>query len=124
MSSGEFSLGFYEGDSGEKHLIRYQPETAIFSLNGTPNTLPAGPATSIFWAKVTKGKTEYGMAPRKIRIKWTGQPPADYADCETLEIVVFSLSVYNGATVGANATYLETPAQIIGKIPENVYPVT
>lgn len=124
MSSGPFDVGIYEADSGEKHNVRYQPESAIFSIGGSPNTLPAGPATSIFWAKISKGKTEYGLRPRKIKIKWTGEPPADYADCQSLEIVVFSLNVFNSATIGSAATYLGTPGKIVGKVPENVYPIT
>lgn len=124
MSAGAFDVGFYEADSGDIHNMRYQPETAVFSIGGSPNTLPAGPATSIFWAKVSKGKSEYGLRPRKVRIKWTGNPPDDYDDCQTLEIVVFSLSVYNSATIGSPVTYLGTPGKLIGKVPENVHPVT
>jgi hypothetical protein len=124
MSSGPFDIGIYEADSAEKHLIKYQPESAIFSIGGSPNVLPAGPASSPFWAKVTRAKTEYGLRPRKIKIKWLAAPPAEYGDCQTLDVVVFDPAVYNAATIGANATYLDTPAKIVGKIREDIYPET
>lgn len=124
MSSGPFDIGIYEADSGEKHNVKFQPESTVFSIGGSPNTLPAGPATSPFWAEIGKGKKEYGLRPRKIRIRWTGPPPDDYADCSSLEIVVFDAGVYTAATIGSAATYLGATAKIVGKIPEQMYPIT
>lgn len=124
MSAGPFTIANYEADSGEIHLLKQQPESAVFSINGSPNTLPAGPATSPFWAKASRGAREYGLRPRKLRFKFTaGSEPTGYADCGVLEVVVYSLSVYNNAVVGGAATYLGAPGRIVGRVPEDIYPV-
>jgi len=123
MSAGPFINRFYEADSGEIHLIKQQPESAVFSIGGVANAIPAGPATSPFWAKASKGKNEYGMSPRKLKFKFnTGQAPAGYQADAVHAIPVYSLSVYNGATVGAVATYLGGTGTIVGKQSENIYP--
>jgi hypothetical protein len=122
MSAGPFILRFYEADSGDTHVIRTQPETAVFSIGGAPNVIPAGPATSEFWAEVGRGNTEYGLRPRKLRIRWTAAPPEGYSPNATLEVVVFSPAAYNSATLLSSATYLGAAAQIVGKVPENIYP--
>lgn len=122
MSAGGFNQGFYQGDSGDIHIIRYQPETAAMDLDGTVNAIATGPATSPFWVKVSKGRTEYGLGPRKVRIRWTGTPPTGYKAEEALEVVVFQSSVFNAATLNSTVTYLGATAQLVGKIPENLYP--
>lgn len=122
MSAGPFLLRFYEADSGETHIIKSQPETAVLSLNGAPNALPAGPATSPFWAEAGKGKTEYGLSPRMIVLRWTGTPPTGYQQNARVKVVVYQASTFNGATILSPATYLGASAEVVGKIPENQYP--
>lgn len=123
MSAGAFELGFYQADSADIHLIRLQPETAsTLTLAGNAVTPPSGPATSPFWAKVTRGSNEYGLRPRAVSIKWTGTPPTGYKADETLDVIVQSTADFNGVTVGAAAEYLGTACQVVGKRPENIYP--
>lgn len=122
MSAGPFVIRFYEADSGDIHLIKSQPESAIFSIGGSPNTLPAGPATSNFWAETSKGNKEYGLRPRKVRIRWTGTPPTGYQENAVLSVPVYQSSVYNGATILSTGTYLGAPCQVVGKLPEQIYP--
>jgi len=125
MSAGNFTLRIYESDSAETHFIKQQPESAVFSIDGTPNTIPAGPPTSVFWAKTSRGAKEYGLRPRKLRFRFTpGSEPTGYADCGILEIVVYSKSVYDGAVLGGPATYLGGAGTIVGRVPEDIYPVT
>lgn len=123
MSAGTTTLVIYEGDSGEKHLLRQQPESAIFSIDGAPNTIPIGPATSPFWAKASRAAREYGLRPRKLRGRWNaGAQPAGYADCSEFEVVVYSKAVYDGATIGAACTYLGSAGTLIGRVAEDIYP--
>lgn len=123
MSAGTFTIRVYEGDSGEKHLIKQQPESANFSIGGSPNTIPAGPATSPFWAETTRGATQYGLRPRKLRGRWnSGAEPAGYADCATFTVVVYSKSVYDSATLGESCTYLGAAGTLIGRVSEDIYP--
>ncbi len=124
MSSGPTTIVIYEGDSAEKHLLRQQQESAVFSIDGTPNTIPAGPATSIFWAKSTRKAKEYGLRPRKLRGRWaSGAQPTGYSDCAEFEVVVYSKAIYDAAVIGSPCTYLGSTGTIIGRVPEDVYPV-
>lgn len=122
MSAGAFTQTFYEGDSAAVHIIRLQPETLSLTSGGNSNDAPTGPATSPFWVKVTKGSTEYGLGPRKVRIKWDGAPPTGYKADETLEIPVLTTAFFNSLTINAACTYLGATATIQGKIQEAIYP--
>lgn len=122
MSAGAFELKIYEGDSGEKHVVRIQPETEAADFDGTANDFPDGPPTSPFWAKVTKGPSEYGLRPRYVSIAWTGAPPAGYLAGETVKIMVADPAVYNGITITSDVTYLGAAATVVGKTPEDIYP--
>lgn len=125
MSAGNFTLRIYESDSAETHFIKQQPESAVFSVDGTPNIIPAGPPSSVFWAKTSRGAKEYGLRPRKLRFRFTpGNEPAGYADCGILEIVIYAKSVYDEAVLGGPATYLGGSGTIVGRVPEDIYPVT
>lgn len=123
MSKGKFAIRIYEADSAEKHLILQQPESAVFSIDGSPNTIPAGPATSPFWAKTSRGAKEYGLRPRKLRGRWNpGQSPEGYDDCGEFEVVIYSKSVYDSASLTESVTYLGGTGQLTGRIPEDIYP--
>ena len=125
MSSGNFTLRIYESDSAETHFIKQQPESAIFSIGGTANSIPAGPPSSVFWAKTSRAAKEYGLRPRKLRFRFTpGDEPAGYADCGTLEIVIYTKANYDGAVLGGPATYLGGAGTIVGRVAEDIYPVT
>jgi hypothetical protein len=124
MSSGNFAIRFYEADSGEIHLIKQQPESAVFSIGGSPNALPAGPATSPFWAKTNRAKTEYGLRPRKIKFRFNpGEEPAGYVAGASYDVVVYSTATYNNATIGSVGNYLGGAGVILGKIAEDIYPL-
>lgn len=125
MSSGPFTVRVYESDSAETHFIKQQPESAVLSIDGSPNTIPAGPPSSPFWAKTSRGAKEYGLRPRKLKFRFTpGSEPDGYADCGTLEIVIYSKAVYDAAVIEGPALYLGAPGKIVGRSPENIYPVT
>lgn len=123
MSAGAFTQTFYEALSGDIHVVKVQPETLAASFSGIANDAPAGPATSNFWAKISKGNTEYGLRPRAVRFRWdAGQTPAGYQEGQTQIIHVMQNNVFNGITVNSVATYLGGTGTITGKLPENLYP--
>lgn len=124
MSAGNTAIRIYEGDSGEKHLLRQQPESATFTIDGTANLVLDGPATSPFWAKASRGAREYGLRPRKLRGRWLpGQAPENYDDCGEFEVVIYSKAVYDGAVIPSPVEYLGAGGTLIGRVPEDIYPV-
>jgi hypothetical protein len=125
MSAGGFTLAVYESNVGTFHWIKQQPESAIFSIDGSPNTIPAGPVNSPFWAKTSKAAKEYGLRPRKLRFRFNaGTEPDGYEDCGTLDIVVYSKSVFLTAVLNTSASYMGAPGKIVGRVPEQIYPST
>ena len=123
MSSGNFTLRIYEANSGDKHFLKQQPETATAIFDAAANVVLEGPATSAFWAKSSRGAREYGLRPRKIRGRWNpGQAPPGYDDCAEFAVVVYSKTVYDSAVLGGPITYLAGTGTMIGRIPENIYP--
>lgn len=123
MSSGNFTLRIYEANSGDKHFLKQQPESATAIFGEAANVVLDGPATSPFWAKSSRGAKEYGLRPRKIRGRWNpGQSPPNYDECAEFAVVVYSKAVYDAAVLGTAITYLAGTGQIIGRIPENIYP--
>lgn len=124
MSSGNFVIRFYEADSGEIHALTQQPESATLSIGGNPNNVIAGPATSPFFAKASRGAKEYGLRPRKIRIRFqAGEEPAGYANCGVLEVVVYEKSQYDSMIIGGTGVYLGQACTMVGRKAENIYPV-
>lgn len=122
MSSGPFLQTNYEADSGEIHVIRVQPETVTLDAGPGQNTAPTAPPTSEFWAQVTRGSTEYGLRPRKVRFKWDAAPPTGYSPGVAIELPVLDADVFNAIQLNGTGTYLGAAIQVVGKIPENIYP--
>jgi hypothetical protein len=122
MSAGKFEQGVYESDSGDYHVCRYQPETTAATLGGVANTIAAFPPSSVFWVKLTKGAREYGLAVRKVRLRWTGPAPTGYKADTTFEIPVMTPSVFATCILNGGAIYLGEACQIIGKTYEKMYP--
>jgi len=124
MSAGPFNIGIYTADSLEKHNIKYQPETAVFSIDGSPNVIPAGPVTTPEWVLATKNNRGYGLRTRKLKFRWNnGAEPAGYSPGSTVDITVFDPAVWATTTVGSPGTYLGGAGIIRGKIPEQRFPV-
>ncbi len=124
MSSGNFAIRYYQADSGELHACKQQPESATLTIGGNPNTVLTGPATSPFWAKTSRGAREYGLRPRKVRIRFTpGNEPSGYADCGVLDVVVYDPNQYNAMVIGGLGSYLGAPCTMVGRIAEDIYPV-
>ena len=121
---GPFVIRRYEANNGEIHNMKQQPESDTLIVNALPHLIVPGPTTSDIFVKVSKGAKEIGIAPRKIRFRFTpGSEPDGYATCGVLTIAVQAKSQYDAAKVGDPGTYLGVAGTVVGKIPENVYPV-
>lgn len=115
-------LYFYEADSGEIHVVELDDVTLTLNIGGTAQLQPSGPATSPFWAKVSRGATEYGLRPRKIGVCFTGTAPGTLEPGKTYPVTVLTTAEYNAATIGLNVTYQGQPAVVRNKRDENIYP--
>jgi len=122
MSQGKFEQGVYEADNAQLHICRYQPETRDATFGGLPNSINGGNATSPLWVKLKPGAKEWGLKPRKVRIRWTGAPPTGYKADTTVELVVFTPDSFAAIVVNGGAVYLDTAAQVVGKTSEKYYP--
>ncbi|MEO0739792.1 MAG: hypothetical protein AAFZ35_23625 [Cyanobacteria bacterium J06649_12] len=116
------ALYFYESDSGEIHIVELDDKTLTLNISGTAQLQPAGPATSPFWAKVSRGATEYGLKPRFLNVCFTTTAPADLELGRTYPVVVLATSEFNAATVNGTVNYQGEDATVRGKIDENIYP--
>lgn len=115
-------LYFYSADSGEIHIIELDDVTLTLNIGGTDQLQPSGPATSPFWAKVSRGATEYGLRPRKIGVCFDTTAPDDLELGRTYQVVVLAASEFNSATIGGTVTYQGQSAVVRSKTPENIYP--
>lgn len=120
MSAGNFSREKYECDNGDVCPVRIQPETATATFDGTTNEPPAGAVNMNMFAKVNKGRREYGVGTRYITAEWDGAPPADYAATGTIKIAVLGKATYDGIALLSAGTYLGANITVIGKSPENI----
>lgn len=69
MSTGAFLRAFYTSDTGEVHNIRIQPESAALVIDGTTNTIPAGPAVNDQQIMVSASRNAFGIKARKVRVR-------------------------------------------------------
>ena len=115
-------LYFYEADSAETHIVELDDVTLTMNISGTAVIQPAGPATSPFWAKVSRGATEYGLRPRKIGVCFTGAAPGTLESGPTYPVTILSPTDFAAATIGSTVTYQGESAQVRTKSPENTYP--
>lgn len=113
---------FYEADSAEKHIVELDDVTLTLNISGTAQIQPAGPATSPFWAKVSRAGTEYGLRPRKIGVCFDTTAPATLEVGPTYQVTVLSPAEFNAATIGATVTYQGESATVRTKTPESIYP--
>lgn len=115
-------LYFYLADSGEQHIVELDDKTLTLNISGTAQLQPAGPATSPFWAKVSRGATEYGLKPRMIGVCFTTTAPGTLEVGKTYEVVVLDPGEYGSATIGSTVTYQGETAQVRTKPSESIYP--
>ena len=115
-------LYFYAADSGEIHIVELDDVTLTLNISGTAQFQPSGPATSPFWAKVSRGSTEYGLRPRKIGVCFDTTAPGTLEVGATYDVVVLADSEFNSATIGSTVTYQGESAVVRTKTAESIYP--
>ena len=128
MSAGNFdSEGKYEADNGLIYKCRPQPETKdlSFSGDGGANTYPAGSTDEgVGSIKLSKGRRELGVVPRRVRVKWTAAPTgeiADYGGIGSQFIVpVFDPDKFSAYQEGSTGTYLGVACRLEKKYIELV----
>lgn len=119
MSAGAFSRSRYQTDEGEIHPIRVQPETILANV-GAANTAPTGSVTQSAFAKVSKGRREYGIGARSVSVIFTATPPVGYKLDQTYRIPILTPTAFSAALVGGTGTYLSTAIEIISKNTEQI----
>lgn len=121
MSSGRFIRSFYATNGGAIARIRVQPETELATIGGTVNDAPAGPPTIQTTVKVSKGRLEYGISPRKIGFVFdAGQAPVGYEAGSIYYIPILTRAVYDGVVPGQACTYLQGTGVCVSKLEESV----
>lgn len=113
---------FYSADSGELHIVELDDVSLTLNISGTAQIQPSGPATSPFWAKVSRAATEYGLRPRKIGVCFDTTAPGTLEVGQTYDVVVLSPTEFNAATIGSTVTYQGESATVRTKTPESIYP--
>lgn len=122
MSAGNFEWKVYASNSGVNYPIRVQPETSELVIDGVTNSQPIGdPLPGAQPIRVGAGRRQAGVAPRKIRVRFTGDGPDGYEAQGTHSVVVFREQTFNDYTVvpGLTGTYLGEPVRVVGCSPEN-----
>lgn len=120
MSAGNFLDAFYATNGGEICAIRIQPETAALSLGGVANTIPAGPATQLASAQVSRGKRSIGVNARTVTVKFVGAGPDGYQANGKITIPWLNPGTYEEIPNKATGTYLGAGVILAGKSPERI----
>jgi len=121
MSAGAYIRSFYETNGGGIARIRLQPETELANIGGTVNDAPAGPPTIATSVKVSKGRREYGISPRKVGFVFDdGEAPEGYKEGQLYYIPVLTRAVYDSFAVGDTITYLDGVGDIVSKLEESI----
>lgn len=115
-------LYFYEADSGELHIVELDDKTLTLNIGGTAQPQPSGPATSPFWAKVSKSNGEYGLRPRKLGVCFDTAAPTGLEVGPTYLVTVLATSAFNSATIGSTVNYQGEDATVRTKQPELLTP--
>lgn len=120
MSAGVFEISRYETDPGIIHPIRIQPETADASVGGATNDPPAGAATGLGSASVSRGRRSNGINARLVRVQFDGTVPTGYAANSPISIPALNPEFYDAAVRGAAGTYLGVTVVVVGRTPETI----
>lgn len=124
MSVGNFEDAKYESNTGFVFPCRAQPETKGLVITGVANAYPAGlPDDGLPSIRLSNGKRETGVTPRRVVIELTENGTGAFAGYESgrkLTIPVFLPSVWNGYQKGATGTYLGIECVVKRLFPEDI----
>ena len=125
MSAGVFIITVYEADDGKIFPIKTQPETLLLSIttdSGTvTNGAPDGSAGSgLPTARVGGSRREYGVFARGVRIKFVGDPPANYKPDSPIFLPILKKGDLAKITRSNTGTYLTKPIKVLGIVKEKI----
>lgn len=122
MSAGSFIFSRYETDEGDIFDIKVQPETLTLSLNGATNTAPTGAVDGTGSVNVSGSLRQNGVNARRVRFRFSGEPPTGYKPSSVISLPILQQSVYETmtATRGATGTYLGAAIQLVGGTKEKI----
>lgn len=116
------ALYFYLADSGETHIVELDDVTLTLNDGTSDQTQPPGPATSQFWAKVSRGATEYGLKPRQVGVCFTTTAPTGLELGRTYNVTVLDPAFFNGITINQGGNYQGNAIVVRSKTSESIYP--
>lgn len=120
MSAGQFLDAFYEMDNTSIAAVKIQPETAALVLDGSTNTIPAGPADVPVLAKVSGSRRSYGIHCRTVTVKFTGAVPDGYQPDGQITLPWLQQVSWAALPPKATGTYLASPVTLVFKTAEKV----
>lgn len=126
MSAGDFLNSTYDADSGTAYPIRVQPETLSLTLNSVANAAGTGTvAAGTPSAKVSGGRTSFGVNARLVRVRFTNTIPDGYSGGkDTISLPVLTMAAFNAYSKGTTGTYtlgaVAYDVAFVGKTPEAI----
>lgn len=121
MSAGSFIRSRYQTNGGAICRIRVQPETELMGVGAGFNDAPEGAVNTATTAKVSKGRREYGIGPRKIGIVFdAGNEPDGYNPGDILYVPILKRTTYDAIVVDGTVTYLANSARVVSKLEESI----
>ncbi len=119
MSAGEFQYSRYESNTGTIYRIRVQPETLQATI-GSANAAPTGAIDGQGTVRVGGGNRQFGIKARSVTVKFTADPPDNYAENQLYRIPILQETLWDAINLGDTGTYLGTAIEVVGKSPERV----
>lgn len=130
MSSGTTIPSVYTTDEGLNFPCRIQPETALLDFDlgniGTDLNVPATatPDGGLPTIKLSTGRREYGVSPRKIIVQFGNTVgtdlPQGYEPSGRVPIVVFDRNKFDAVSRGQQIGYLGVTATVRRKLSEQI----
>lgn len=124
MSVGSFESAKYESNDGFTFPCRAQPETKGLTIDGVANAYPAAlPDEGLPTIRLSNGKREAGVTPRRVVIELTDDGTGEYAGYKSgrrLTIPVFRPSVWAGYSKDKTGTYLGIACIVRRLFPEDI----
>lgn len=120
MSTGIFLNANYTSNLGTVHRIRIQPETAAFVVDGVTNTIPGIPGSGLSQprAKVSGGKSQFGLTARTVGVKFPPSPSGGYAPFSVIYVPWLDPDTFPDPAAVISATYQGNSVTVIGNSPE------
>jgi hypothetical protein len=120
MSNGIFLNANYTANDGTVHRIRIQPETAALVVDGVTNTIPGIPGDGLSQprARVSGGKSQYGLTVRTLGLKFPPSPVGGYAPFSVVYVPWLNPDTFPDPAEAIDATYQGNSVTVIGSSPE------